>query len=352
MKSIKNDFYGNSYIWWMGVVEDRVNDPLRMGCVRVRIFGIHPFNPDGTPDLSSVKTSSLPIAQVALPVTGAKSLSLPREGDWVTGFFQDGSNAQMPVITGVLQGVDNKITIVQVPNSPSLPEGVTGRVEGEPSNHRLSRGIVEGTIVDKSNNDRLSVCDITAETSQIVGALRTAFGPVVEAIRNVITSLISTLAGDPGGISRTIIGIAQGIKSTLNRVMRFVDDMKVVQELLLDITKRARSMVDYILSLPEKTLQFIRECAVGFLSSLAAGVDAVVGESGIGGGLSDLNTAAGDIAKSVTEVAGGVVDLASTPVKMLDVFLTPSTDTDISSAGETLSSFYESTDTNAGRLGP
>jgi hypothetical protein len=96
---IPNDFYGKkAFVWWTGVVED-VRDPLNLGSIRVRIIGLH------SQDKSQVPTLSLPWAQVAKPTTGANTSSGPREGDWVFGFFQDGEQAQIPVVLGVFPGI-------------------------------------------------------------------------------------------------------------------------------------------------------------------------------------------------------------------------------------------------------
>ena len=44
MSDIQPDFMGkNGFVWWTGVVED-INDPLRLGRLRVRIIGFHTEN--------------------------------------------------------------------------------------------------------------------------------------------------------------------------------------------------------------------------------------------------------------------------------------------------------------------
>lgn len=97
----KNNFMGLSgFVWWVGVVEDRV-DPLAIGRCRVRIFGWH------TDNKSQLPTNELPWAQAVYPLNAppSKSFGTPMLGDWVLGFFMDGENAQMPVMLGVLQGL-------------------------------------------------------------------------------------------------------------------------------------------------------------------------------------------------------------------------------------------------------
>jgi len=89
--------------WFTGVVEDR-SDPLELGRVRVRIFGLH------TDDTTKISTSDLPWANVMMPCNSASVSGIgitPTglvEGSWVVGFFSDGENAQDPIIMGSLPG--------------------------------------------------------------------------------------------------------------------------------------------------------------------------------------------------------------------------------------------------------
>lgn len=89
--------------FWEGVVEDRL-DPLELGRVRVRIFGLH------TEDKSDIPIEELPWAAVVLPVTSASVSGLgdapvgPVENTWVVGYFRDGAAMQEPVVLGTLPG--------------------------------------------------------------------------------------------------------------------------------------------------------------------------------------------------------------------------------------------------------
>lgn len=92
----KNNFLGASnFVWWMGIVEDRV-DPLTMGRCRVRIIGFHSDNKSVLP------TNELPWATPIYPINNSKSFSSPMVNDWVMGFFMDGENAQFPYMLGVI----------------------------------------------------------------------------------------------------------------------------------------------------------------------------------------------------------------------------------------------------------
>ena len=91
--------------FFVGVVEDRVSDPLKLGRVKVRVFGVH------SESIIDVPTEALPWA---IPIMSSSSASLSGIGDavpqYVEGttvflFFQDGDSKQQPIILGSLAGI-------------------------------------------------------------------------------------------------------------------------------------------------------------------------------------------------------------------------------------------------------
>ena len=98
----------DGFRWFVGVVEDR-QDPKHLGRVRVRCLGYHTENHVVLP------TADLPWAHPMNPITSAAVSGVGQtplgvvEGTWVVGFFQDGADAQMPVIMGTLPGVPNSL---------------------------------------------------------------------------------------------------------------------------------------------------------------------------------------------------------------------------------------------------
>lgn len=92
------------FVMFYGIVEDR-DDPLRLGRCRIRIFGIHPDDADEMP------TEDLPWAYPIMPVIYSPAYASsgyapvgPAAGTFVTGFFADGMDRQIPMITGTLTG--------------------------------------------------------------------------------------------------------------------------------------------------------------------------------------------------------------------------------------------------------
>ncbi len=91
--------------FYLGIVEDRLNDPLKLGRVRVRVFGVH------SELLADVPTSSLPWAIPLMPATSASLSGIGSaptqylEGSMVFVFFQDGDAKQQPIILGSAHGI-------------------------------------------------------------------------------------------------------------------------------------------------------------------------------------------------------------------------------------------------------
>ena len=108
---MQQNFMGKSgFQWFVGVVEDR-QDPQKLGRVRVRCLGYHTENNEKLP------TQNLPWAHPMNPITSATVSGVgqtplgPVEGTWVVGFFQDGADAQTPIVMGTLPGVPKDLPV-------------------------------------------------------------------------------------------------------------------------------------------------------------------------------------------------------------------------------------------------
>lgn len=89
--------------WFEGVVENRL-DPLQVGRVQVRVFGIH------TDNLINIPTQDLHWMQVMHPTTspatsGVSDTPYMVEGTHVIGFFRDGDLCQDGVVLGTIAGI-------------------------------------------------------------------------------------------------------------------------------------------------------------------------------------------------------------------------------------------------------
>jgi len=142
------DFMGkNGFQWFVGVVEDR-KDPQTLGRLKVRCLGYH------TEGLDKLPTADLPWAHVMNPITSATVSGIGQsplgavEGTWVVGFFQDGADAQQPIIIGTLPGKPTEL-----PDTDSK-KGFMDAVNGAYPKYK-----------DESDVNRLAVNSLSVDTS-------------------------------------------------------------------------------------------------------------------------------------------------------------------------------------------
>lgn len=137
---LKSNFIGrDGFRWWIGQIApekaqgDQINGSGWGNRYKVRIMGYHSYTE------SDLKNEDLPWAQVLLPTTAgsgaanqATSVRLS-PGDSVFGFFLDGDNAQIPVISGVF-GRTNKVSENEY-QQPFIPyTGQTKKIKNDGKN--------------------------------------------------------------------------------------------------------------------------------------------------------------------------------------------------------------------------
>lgn len=142
-------YYGDELRWFVGNVIN-INDPLQLGRVQVRIFGIHSEN------LIDIPQSELPWAQTVSPVTEGgssgigKTLGIKPKAQ-VFGIFLDSKNSQLPLVLGSIPKIENesqKATQLKV-GSESLfvPDQSTKRQFGDLSINSIPANEVDDTYL-------------------------------------------------------------------------------------------------------------------------------------------------------------------------------------------------------------
>ncbi len=192
-----SEFMGkNGFQWFVGVVEDR-QDPKTLGRLRVRCLGYH------TENLLKLETKDLPWAHVMNPITSATVSGLGQtplgavEGTWVVGFFQDGSDAQQPIIIGTLPGVPSELPdITSKKGFMDTINGVYPKYKNETDVNRLavnSKSEASGNKEATEDNPHSSLTIRRADRTTKIG--QADFNPV--DLGRAFLSPIS-LEGDDG----------------------------------------------------------------------------------------------------------------------------------------------------------
>jgi putative chitinase len=154
--------------FYLGIVEDRISDPLKLGRVKVRVFGVH------TESLVDVPTEDLPWA-IPLMTSGSASLSgigdaVPQyvEGTTVFLFFQDGESKQQPIILGSMAGIPinkNPLSNVteEISSSIVAPKATVLEASKNTLTDSSGQSVVDGSgqQVKTTSSDLVPPLDIT-----------------------------------------------------------------------------------------------------------------------------------------------------------------------------------------------
>lgn len=97
-------YYGDDARWFVGVVTNNL-DPMQLGRVQVRIFGVH------SRKVSEIPNHALPWATVLQPSTsgGTSGIGMMPQilpGAQVFGMFLDGKASQLPCVLGVMPKIE------------------------------------------------------------------------------------------------------------------------------------------------------------------------------------------------------------------------------------------------------
>lgn len=335
------DFAGlNGFVWFTGVVEDR-QDPLKLGRVRVRIIGWHDF------DENMIPTDSLPWAQILHTAVGPRTFTSIKEGEWVTGYFLDGTNAQEPVIMGVYPGIISEQTkkiIAKNAQAPKLPDGLKADVIGEPSLPPMAREKIVDTGIDKSNNSQEHVCDITNDLRKDVAIVRLKFSQLMKKVRDFIRGLIASLGLDPSGEISKLVSLAKKILNELKYYRDILLEILDFKEVLIEYARRVRAMVDYILSLPAKLARLLADCLSNFLGAIATVFKELISVPGLEGvesnvEVGELFDTVGKIVETSQQTVQAGLSVLAIPTSVASALATPSTQKEADEAGVILTAY-------------
>jgi hypothetical protein len=241
---LKSNFIGrDGFRWWIGQIPPiesmggQANGEGWGNRIKVRILGYHPYDENELPN------EELPWAQILLSTTdgsGASNYSKShkvRPADIVFGFFLDGDNAQIPVITGVF-GITDQVPRNEY-SSPFVPfTGYTSRIPNDGSTLKRNEQGDEGSTAQESpvhlppsvanKNNKISYFDGIGAT---VYPASNKPGSKVEKIQNELENAIKFL---------------ENIKSYPNIAQEWIDEK--VEELCEEVSKKIEGITNDIVS--------------------------------------------------------------------------------------------------------
>lgn len=287
----QNNFHGlKDFVWWVGVVEDRV-DPLGIGRCKIRVFGYH------TPDAKILPTADLPWAHPLYPLNNSKNFSSPMIGDWIQGYFMDGESGQFPIMVGVLPAVEpnqantkpsSANTVVQpvlaptqVKNgkpvetkAPSVTAPATSdkpKVSGRPTTPARAIGNIANTAVSKENSELDFVKDISGDIKYAIAAVTKQVNSILESARGLVEQafqmILSFFDGSPfsdesRNLSKTVQAkaklaqeYAKETKQQVSAMQQYVKEMQDFVKTIQELPARIASAVGDLLSQAQDELK-------------------------------------------------------------------------------------------------
>ena len=149
------DYYGDQTRWFLGEVVNVADDPLKIGRVKVKVFGVY----------DEIKDEDLPWAQIVVPVTmGVTNNGVQGLGQYlgilvgtqVFGIFLDGPSSQLPLVVGTIPQEDdfNSKAIENYPHNKvyETEQGHYKEYDDTPDKTRIREQHASGTYTEMKHS--------------------------------------------------------------------------------------------------------------------------------------------------------------------------------------------------------
>ena len=156
------DYYGDETRWFLGEVVD-VNDPKKIGRVKVRVFGVYDAKKENE---YLIAEKDLPWAQIVVPITqgvhkGKGQYLGLLEGTQVFGMFLDGKNSQLPMVIGTVpkEGDENSRAKANYPHNKiyQTERGHYKEYDDTEDNERIREEHRKGTYYEMDKDGNMTI---------------------------------------------------------------------------------------------------------------------------------------------------------------------------------------------------
>lgn len=187
MRDLTNTPY-NEFVWFVGSIES-IDDPDKLGRVRVRAFGFHDeLTPVDKLPLAFILDGATP------PVTGVQT---------AVGFFMDGKLAQQPFILGLMNSTVSYPGRVDSTPTGTTPSTISGRTSPRPQtvpSDSPQPNIPEGPIIVEDNKEFWTLVAVCATEDSD----RQSWADIAQSIYNRVAAGSDYYAG-PDTVSGKIL---------------------------------------------------------------------------------------------------------------------------------------------------
>lgn len=183
-------------------------------------------------------------------------------------------------------------------------------------------GTNEGTVVEKTNDERGHACDTMLYLDRAVAYAKFYGGQIVAAIRRGIQAALAALGISPG--SNALIQFLKQIKRAADEITELLQEIQDFLNAFITAVAKIKALIDYILSLPDRLIALFINCikeayaelSAAFLDVVNVGSDSENSESIISAA-KDAYASVSTSINTVTQVAATAAALPATAVAAL-----------------------------------
>ena len=176
---------------------------------------------------------------------------------------------------------------------------------GKPTTPKLSYS-TEGTSIERSNNNRVHVCDIANIIKYEIAIQKLESYGVFTALRTTIEALTSGVASSP-----IVAQITLAVKTLRGYVKMIQKGVDFVNDVVLQISsyiKYVQAMIAYIVSLPAQVAAMLQQCLLELQAALTGALNLSIS----GGLLGEVQGLIGDVARLSTSASTTAVNATAT----------------------------------------